>query len=157
MRDVYRRIALHGALTAIVLGILGFMLAELASIWLAGSPGTRSATGAPVEGTDTQGAVGANLRARVPLLMAAWGFGFVAVGELLLHWWRSRRKPVAAKPPEPDPAEKLLEELLAQAEAQRTGDRGQGTEVSDQTPAAGEAPATDGNSAEKKESVSPTG
>jgi hypothetical protein len=131
MREVFRRIALHGALTAVVLGILGFMFAELASLWLVGSPGVRSATGAAVEGTDTQGAIGANLRARVPLLMAVWGFAFIVVGELVLHWWRSRRKPVAA-PAQPDEAEKLLEELLAQAEASRqsgqeTGDRRQET------------------------------
>jgi hypothetical protein len=145
MRDVLRRIALHGGLTAIVLAIVGFMLAELATIWLAGSPGVRMSTGEPVAGTDVDDAVGARLRTRIPLLMAAWGFAFVAVGELVLHWWRGR-KPVVVKPPELDPAEKLLEELLSQVESkaaappqepedtdQGTGDRSQGSGIPDHT------------------------
>ena len=91
MRDVLRRIAIHGGLTAIVLGIVGFMFAELASIWLSGSPGTRTTTGEPIETTDSDGAVSSALRGRVPLMMAMWGFAFVAVCELVLHWWRSKR------------------------------------------------------------------
>ena len=118
MREVLRRIAIHGGLAALVLGIIGFMLAELASIWLAGSPGVRTTTGAPVEGTDTEGSVAAALRARMPLVLSVWGFVFVAVGELALHVWRGRRKPVAL-PAKPDEAEKLLEELLCQVESQK--------------------------------------
>jgi hypothetical protein len=111
MRPVLRRVAVHGALTAFVLGVVGLMLAELATIWLAGSAGTRTATGAPVA-ADAGGNMAAQVRSRVPLLMAVWGFGFVAVGEVVLHHRRSRR-PAAP----PDPAEKLLEEILAQVEA----------------------------------------
>ena len=76
-------------------------------------------------GTDPNDVVGATLRSRVPLVLAAWGFVFVAVGEILLYWRRSRRKLIAAKPAEPDPAEKLLEELLSQVEAQRSAVRSQ--------------------------------
>lgn len=118
MREVCRRIAIHGGLAALVLGIIGFMLAELASIWLAGSPGVRTTTGAPVEGADADGSVADSLRARMPLVLAVWGFAFVAVGEVLLHLWRSRRKPVAP-PAKPDEAEKLLEEILSQVESQK--------------------------------------
>ncbi|MBA4068213.1 MAG: hypothetical protein C0501_31830 [Isosphaera sp.] len=115
MRPVLRRVAVHGALTALVLGVVGLMLAELASIWLSGHSGTRAATGAPVA-ADAGGDVAAQVRARVPLLMAVWGFGFVAVGETFLHLRRGRR-PAAPPAPPPDPAEKLLEEILAQVEA----------------------------------------
>jgi hypothetical protein len=117
MREVLRRIAFHGGLTAIVLGIVGFMFAELASIWLSGSPGTREKTGDPIESTDRDGTVSTELRERVPLMMAMWGFAFVAVCELGLHWVRSRRKKAPAAPPPPDEAEKLLEELLRQVES----------------------------------------
>jgi hypothetical protein len=50
-------------------------------------------------------------------MMAFWGFLFVAVTELVLHRLRGPVpvKPAAATPP--DDAEKLLNELLAQAEA----------------------------------------
>jgi hypothetical protein len=141
MKQVLRRIAIHGAFTAILLGVIGFMLAELASIWLAAPPDPRSVPGATVEATDTfnpNGKLASDLRKRVPLMMAIWGFAFVAIAELVLHAWRSR-KPVtqpAVTAPQPDPAEKLLEEILAKVEAERKAqepvDRGQETEVRDQ-------------------------
>lgn len=118
MREVLRRIAIHGGLCALILAIIGFMLAELASIWLAGSPGFRTTTGAPVENVDSSGEVAATLRTRMPLLLSVWGFAFVAVGELFLFLLRSRRKPVVV-PAKPDEAEKLLEEILSQVESQR--------------------------------------
>jgi hypothetical protein len=140
MKPLLQRIAINGGLAALVGGIIGFMIAELASIWLAGSPGVRTATGEPVAGTDTDGSVATTLRTRMPLTMAVWGFVLVAVGELVLDWWRGRRRRVTkpAEPAQPD-AEKLLEELLKQAEAasrqeatgdsgQETGDRGQETQ-----------------------------
>lgn len=118
MRDLCYRIALHGGLTAFALGIIGIMYAELASIWLAGSPGIRTQTGAPIPTTDTDGSVAAELRARVPLTMAVLGFAFVAIGEILLHLWRRRRKPPAAPAPVDD-AERLLEEILSQVESKQ--------------------------------------
>jgi hypothetical protein len=117
MREVLRRIAIHGALTAIILGIVGFMFAELASIWLSGSPGTRAKTGDPIESTDREGTVSTELRDRVPIMMAVWGFAFVAACELFLHWLRARRKKTPVAPPPPDEAEKLLEEILSQVES----------------------------------------
>ena len=114
MRGVLRRIAIQGALSAIVLGIIGFMLAELASIWLAGSPGVRTTTGAPVEGTDSGGEVAAALRARMPLALAVWGFA-LSVGELVTPVARS---PETCRPTrKPDEAEKLLENYQSDSEA----------------------------------------
>jgi hypothetical protein len=123
MRELLRRIAIHGALTSAVLGIIGFMLAELASLWLAGSPGIRTTNGEPVVSTDADGAVSATLRARLPLFLAVWGFAFVAVGEMFVHWWRSRRV-VVTQPAKPDEAERLLEEILKQVESQKQQETG---------------------------------
>lgn len=117
MRPVLRRIAIHGGLTALLLGLVGFLFAELASIWLAGSPGTRAATGGPIATTDDDG-VTATLRARVPLLMAVWGFAFIAIGEVAIYLWRGERPRSAPVPVSTEAdAEHLLEELLAKAEA----------------------------------------
>jgi len=113
MRPVLRRIAIHGGLTAIVLGIAGLMFAELASIWMAVSLATKTNNSAQTAPPDP-----AVLRSRLPLTMAAFGFAFVAVGELLLHLLRRNRTVrIVPSPPIPDSTEKLLEELLSQAEA----------------------------------------
>lgn len=117
MKPVLRRIALHGGLTALLLSVIGFMFAELASIWLAASPGIRTATGDPVAAPDSNGAMTNMLRNRLPLLMAVWGFLFIAVGELALYFWRGEKKPKAAPLRQPDETEKRLAELLRQAEA----------------------------------------
>lgn len=119
MRELYRRIAIHGAMTAIVLAIIGFMLAELASMWLAGSPGVRMTNGEPIAATDADGAIADTLRSRLPLFLAAWGFAFVAVGEIVLHWWRRGRRKTTPQVAKPDEAERLLEEILSQVESQK--------------------------------------
>ena len=70
----------------------------------------------------------------VPMMMAFWGFVFVAVCEVVR--WRLRRgiQPVAkTAEAQPDDVEKLLNELLLQAESkrameQRSEDRGQKAE-----------------------------
>jgi hypothetical protein len=111
MSPLYRRIAIHGALTAIILAILGFMFVELAGMWLQSN--------APVRGGDGEMFVDdkpvvETMRARVPFLMALWGFVFVVIGEIVMHIRRGEPKPV---PVVQDEGEKLLEELLQQAEA----------------------------------------
>jgi hypothetical protein len=120
MRLVLKRIVVNGLITALVLALLGFIYAELASIWLASSTPTRAG---PVENaaaaSDTEPVRDA-LRYRVPLLMAVCGFAFIAVCELLLYWWRGAPQPAAKKPasePQPDAAELLLEQLMAEADA----------------------------------------
>jgi hypothetical protein len=129
MRPVLKRIALNGLITALILGGIGLAYAELAGMWLTGAGGRNSTqTDAEIQGT---------IRQRVPLVMAAWGFAFIAVAEAALFLWRGEPRVTDAKAVKaeagPDEAELLLEELLTQAEAkaaqeQRTGDGGQGTE-----------------------------
>jgi len=115
MRPVLKRIAVNGALTALLLAMIGYGFAELAGLWLAAQPADRGPAPAAPANPD----VAADLRTRVPLAMGLSGFLFVAVGELGLHFWRSRRPVVPPPPPGPDPAEVLLEELLRQVEAQQ--------------------------------------
>lgn len=119
MHPVLRRILLHGGLTAVVLALVGVVFAEMAGVWLAGN--AARAGGAPDP-------VGDSLRTRVPLMMAVWGFVFVLVCELVI--WRVRGTKPTTPPEPPDDAEKLLNELLAQAEAAQA--RGQETGIRSQ-------------------------
>ena len=135
MHPMLKRILLHGGGTAIVLAAVGLLFAEVAGMWAA------TAT-KPTPG-DTSPPVNESLRYRVPLMMAFWGFVFVAVSEVVLGRFR---KPVPPKPAEnpQDDAEKLLNELLAQAEAkmaleaesqvQKTEDREQKSENPESKP-----------------------
>jgi len=141
MSALMRRILLHGGLTALLLAVVGVMLAQLASIWLVGSPGTGQRFTAEFSATAGGGAAGkpegvasgtaqagphaadeaviGELRWRMPVFMAVWGFAFVAVGELVLWRWRNRRRPPTTEDsPSSDETEKLLEQLLRQAESQ---------------------------------------
>ncbi|AWM36816.1 hypothetical protein GobsT_53200 [Gemmata obscuriglobus] len=134
MHPVLRRVLLHGGLTALILAVMGAMLAELATLWLSGHA-TRSAD--PV----AEQQVGTALRTRVPLMLAAWGFAFVLVGELVI--WRIRgSRPAAPKPSEnpQNDAEKLLNELLAQAESRMAAEAG-GPEAGGEKPGEERPPA----------------
>ena len=135
MNPVLKRILLHGGLTAGLLALVGLLFAEMAGMWM----GTGAGPPAP---TDLNPPVGparmssarsrtsafslsqSPIRYRVPLMMAFWGFAFVAVCELVLSRFRKRAAVKPAEPP-PDDAETLLNELLAQAEA-KTAAEGQG-------------------------------
>ncbi len=116
MNPVLKRILLHGGLTAGLLALVGLLFAEMAGMWM----GTGAGSPAP---TDLNPPVGPAIRYRVPLMMAFWGFAFVAVCELVLSRFR-KRAPVKPAEPPPDDAETLLNELLAQAEA-KTAAEGQ--------------------------------
>lgn len=108
MHPALKRILVNGLVTAGFLGLIGYGYAELAGMWVAGGTGTRPrADDVPVADA---------LRTRVPLLMAAWGFAFVAAGEGLLYRFRRPAKPRELKP---DTAEVLLEDILRQVEAGR--------------------------------------
>jgi len=109
MNPVLRRILLHGGLTAGLLAVVGLLFAEMAGMWV----GT-GATTTPAS-AELNPAVGPAIRYRVPLMMAFWGFVFVAAGELVLSRFRRPAPPKPAEPP--DETEKLLNELLAQAES----------------------------------------
>jgi hypothetical protein len=112
MRQVLRRIAIHGALAAIVLGIIGLMLSELATMWMAATLAGKSPANAKVPDTSA-------MRMRLPLLMAVSGFTFVAVGEVAMYYWR-RNRPSTGSPQPSDDTAKLLEDLLAKEEAKTT-------------------------------------
>jgi hypothetical protein len=110
MHPIVKRILIHGGFTAGLLALVGILFAELAGIWAASNPGKPGSA-------DLNPPLPDSLRYRVPLTLAGGGFLFVAVGELILS--RVRRKKPDAKPtePQPDDAERLLNELLAQAES----------------------------------------
>jgi hypothetical protein len=112
MHPVLKRTLVQGGLTAALLALVGVAFTELTGVWNLG--GTRPGA------EDLNPKLPDALRYRIPLTMAAAGFLFVALGELAL-WRMCGNKP----PPTPtkaaeqpaDDAEKLLNELLAQAEA----------------------------------------
>lgn len=111
MSPVLRRIAIHGGLTAIVLGIIGLMFAEMASMWIVASVPPRGAAKATPPDTSA-------MKKRLPLIMAFSGFAFVALGELVLHQFRKNRIPPTREPaPTTEATEKLIQELLARVEA----------------------------------------
>jgi hypothetical protein len=115
MHPLLKRIAVNGLLSAVMLGVLGLVFSELAGMWLATATAGRSV---PAQAPDA--GVTDSLRYRLPLTMAVWGLVFVAATEGLLYLWRGNPAGTTAKAAaiaEPDPAEKLLEELLQQAEA----------------------------------------
>ncbi len=110
MHPLLHRIAFHGTITAIVLALVGLILAEMAEFWTA-SMAVRPGS------ADLNFPVAQELRATMPMRLAAFGFAFIVVAEFSLYAF-SRHKPVAVHTsPSPDDAEKLLNELLAQAEA----------------------------------------
>ena len=120
MRPLLRRIALNGLLTAAILAVMGFAYAELAAIWLASTPVPRTETVPTATAANEVEALRDSLRIRVPLTMAACGVAFIAVAELVLYWWRGNPPVIVKKSvveARIDPAEKLLEELLAQADS----------------------------------------
>ena len=108
MSPLLKRILLHGAITAALLAGIGVGFTQMAGTWMVSSGGR---TGAP------QPAVTDNLRLRIPLTMAFWGFVFVVGCELVLHRIRAGRLAVKPVEKQPDETEKLLNELLAQAES----------------------------------------
>lgn len=114
MRTLAVRILRRGLPTAAVLALMGYGMAEFAGIYLAAQPGAERGDGQWAEN------VAASLRYRVPLGMAAWGFGLVALFEFL-HWL-VRGNPPAPAPKSaaaPDATERLLTDLLRRAEADK--------------------------------------
>lgn len=131
MPPLLKRILVNGLITAALLGGLGFLFAELTAIWMASNAPARVG---PVDaGPAAANPVSSSLSTRLPLVMAAWGFGFILVAELALYAWRGHPAPPAAKQPveaKPDPAEVLLEQLLAEADAALQKESGDGNRES---------------------------
>ena len=124
MQPVVKRILIQGGLTAVVLALIGLALAEVATLWTAGHAGKPNSA-------DLNPPPPADLRYRIPLTLAAGGFVFVAVGEWITARLRARKAAANPAPPQPDEAEKLLNELLAQAEAKNSPEQGSGGSIRD--------------------------
>lgn len=113
MKPVLQRIAINGVLAALFLAMIGFFLGQVGTMFVVRSEVPTGANG-PNPDEELLNA----LQYRVPLMLAFWGFVFVAVGEVLLHLWRSRKPAPAPAPAQQHPTEQLLQELLAKAEAE---------------------------------------
>ncbi|OWK36264.1 hypothetical protein [Fimbriiglobus ruber] len=124
MRFTLIRILKHGLPAAAMLALIGFLMGELAGMFVAGNTRPRvgvdpDARAAAVEPDGRQ--VAQVLRIRLPILMAACGLSVVATFELLNWFWRGQAappKPTLAVPSERE-TEMLLNELLRRAEADR--------------------------------------
>lgn len=131
MVPLVKRILVNGLITAAILGGLGFLFADLSTLWMAANTPNRVSTADA--GPVAAEAVSNSLRMRLPFAMAIWGFGFILVAELVLYAIRGNPAPAAAKipvDPKPDPGEQLLEQLLAEADAAQAK-QGSGLEVQD--------------------------
>lgn len=113
MKPGPKRVLVHATLTALVLAGVGYMFVEIASGFAEAQitrPGSAELNPGLPDGA----------RLRVPLMMALWGFAFVCVGELVVARFRRAKAEPAPTDPGAD-AEKLLNDLLAKAEAERAG------------------------------------
>ena len=118
MHPLLKRILTNSLIAGSLLAVMGFGLTELARMWLIAQAPARLDPSAPATAPDAAADV---VGYRVPLMMAAWGVGFVVLGELFV-WYVLRRRPkppAPPAPPAPDPAEQLLEQLLREAEAKQ--------------------------------------
>ena len=121
MSPVVKRIAVNGTLAALFLAVLGYLIANIAVMFLpAAAPGTDEVALPDDDLADT-------MKVRLPLTLAAWGFAFVAVGELLLWAVRGNRTPAAGPTrAELDANERIIQELLAKADAEERAKTGDG-------------------------------
>ena len=125
MRPTAIRILKHGIPAALVLAALGYGMAEVAGLWVSAQQPVQidrelleTADAAPPMNQGDE--ISSTLRTRLPFTMAAWGFGLVAVLELLRRMVKGDPATTPPRPPPPDPdaeVEKLLNQLLEQAEA----------------------------------------
>jgi len=115
MHPVLKRIAIYGTLTAIFLGVIGMMIGGIAVTFV---PPTPAGVG-PTEGEpNSDQELISTIQTRMPIMLAIWGFVFVAAGEVLLYIW-PRRKPAPQEPTidEQVKAEEQIQLLLALADA----------------------------------------
>ena len=109
MRRYLLKLLKAGVPTAAVLAFFGYAFAQFAGMWYVSEAGGRDS---PVGAAE----VARTLEWRLPLTMAAWGFGLVALFEGVLSLWR---KPMPVEPAVPvvDETEQLLLQLLEEADA----------------------------------------
>lgn len=120
MSPVVKRIAVNGVLAAVALALLGYLIASIAVMFLpVPPPGAEE----PAPPDDLPEAI----KVRLPLTLAAWGFVFVALGELVLWAVRGKRPPAAGPTQaELDANERIIQELLAKADAEERAKAGDG-------------------------------
>jgi len=131
MHELLRRMAIHGGLTAIILAVIGVVLAEMAATSVMTPVGTRLPASEAAEASAAAESTAAHMRRSIPIAMAAMGFVFVAAFEGLRHLVTGKQPKAPPAPPVPDEAEVLLEQLLSEAEAKSTAR----TPPAEQTPA----------------------
>jgi hypothetical protein len=119
MPAILKRILMNGLLAASMLALIGYFYAEMAGMWLMAKAPTRPLSEAPVAEAPSVDPMLESIRYRVPATMALWGFLFVAGGEGLLYLWRKRRPAPVKSEPQTNPAQELLNQLLAKAEAEK--------------------------------------
>ena len=109
MRRYLLKLLKTGLPTAAILALFGYAFAQFAGMWYVSDAGGRESPVGAVE-------VARSLEWRLPLTMAAWGFGLVALFEGVLSLWRA---PAPAEPAHPiiDATEQLLLKLLEEADA----------------------------------------
>ena len=110
MRRFLHRLLINGLPTAAILAIFGYAFAQFAGMWYVSESGGRHS---PVGADDIAG----TLEWRLPLTMAAWGFGLVALFEAVLSLWRKPDAAPVRLAPAVDETEQLLLKLLEEAEA----------------------------------------
>jgi hypothetical protein len=128
MRLTLLRILKHGLPTAVLLALLGFLMAEIASMWVASQPAPSLQPRVSIESPTDESTSTVNpdakameaLRYQLPLEMAVWGFGLVVLCEVVLAFWRGKKQPQplgpGLRPPSDAEVEELLNQLLQQAE-----------------------------------------
>ena len=117
MHELLRRMAIHGGCTAIILAVIGLVLAEMAAASVLTPVGTRLSAKEAAETNYAAEAMAAQMRRNIPIAMAAMGFVFVAAFEGLRHLVKGKQPKAPPAPPVPDETELLLEKLLSEAEA----------------------------------------
>ena len=111
MRLYLFKVLKSGLPTAAILAVCGYVFAQFAGMWYVSEAGGRTL---PVG----SGEIAGTLEWRLPLTMAAWGFGLIALFEGVLSIWRQPAVlEVPAEVETVDETEQLLLKLLEEAEA----------------------------------------
>ena len=113
------RILKNGIPTVILLAMIGYLLAEAAGMYMAANVPPR------VDALDPDSPPPAiqpseirqELKSRLPVTLAAWGFGLIVVIEVGLSYFRKKKVSPTPSTPPVDDTTALLNKLLEQAEA----------------------------------------
>ncbi|MFO0825979.1 MAG: hypothetical protein U0792_23150 [Gemmataceae bacterium] len=115
MHPLLQRIVINGVLTAVFLAVIGAVIGQIGSVFMLSS----QTNSAEPDAHNADAEIAHAIQYRMPLMLAGYGFIFVAIGEVILHFWRGRKPPTpAASAAQPQNTEQMLQELLAKAEAE---------------------------------------